>query len=62
MRGGWLLLTPFFLSRHLYVSTIDGGLTALSEHGHILWTYNARNALFHSTLSKTEVSSEVWIG
>lgn len=40
----------YLLCRHFYVSTIDGGLTALDERGHTLWSYSANNPLFFSSL------------
>ena len=43
------------ICRQVYVSTIDGGLTALDEQGHTVWSYKATNPLFFSSLSHMEV-------
>ena len=43
------------------MSTIDGGLTALDERGHTLWTYTANNPLFFSSLEVRESNSLVVI-
>ncbi|XP_064382382.1 eukaryotic translation initiation factor 2-alpha kinase 3-like isoform X3 [Halichondria panicea] len=40
----------------LYVSTIDGGLTALDASGVKLWSYDTQQPLFKSTLSYSEAS------
>jgi outer membrane protein assembly factor BamB len=46
---------PLCNDRQLYVSTIDGRLTALDEGGHTLWTYSASNPLFFSSINHMEV-------
>ena len=45
--------------RSVYVSTIDGALTALDEQGHTLWTYRSSTPLFHSSLNPLEVCGGV---
>lgn len=41
--------------RRLYVSTVDGILTALDTSGQPLWSYSSQEPLFKSTLSYSEV-------
>ena len=42
--------------RRIYISTVDGILTALNEQGQVLWRYSAREPLFSSSLKYGEVS------
>ncbi len=41
--------------RHLYISTVDGILSAISEQGEIIWSYSTQEPLFTSSLSHGEV-------
>jgi len=56
-------LSPSFVAqeteKRLYVSTVDGVLTALDAKGHTLWSYCLQDPLFSSTLSYTEASESV---
>lgn len=41
--------------RRLYVTTVDGTLTALDVSGQMLWHYDKGEPLFSSSLSKAKV-------
>ncbi len=38
--------------RLVYVVTVDGKVTVISEHGQIQWEYHTGAPLFHSTLNQ----------
>lgn len=45
-----------YMYRQLYVSTIDGKITALSSTGQRQWRYKFSHPLYSSSLSYSEVS------
>ena len=50
----------FFLFRKLYVSTLDGVLTALDSNGRRLWRYRSDQPLYSSTLTYSEVCTHIY--
>lgn len=50
------IIVPFRCHRRLYVTTVDGTLTALDVNGQTLWHYDKGEPLFSSSLSQAKVS------
>ena len=49
------IIVPFPSHRRLYVTTVDGTLTALDVNGRTLWHYDKGEPLFSSSLSQAKV-------